>query len=286
MHSDTHKNFDFRPIRLVVSDLDGTLLNQYNEISQENFDAVMALKEAGILFTFATGRLDCQAKIYIEQLALESPVISCNGALIRSGLEHEIMHLELIDPALAAKMILFADNNGLDYMVYDTDEVFYPPQSERIIAYRNYNAIAERFNSKPCLVTEFDLKRDLEKISERVCKIYLHSEDSNLITASAEYAVKELDLLAVSSMPKNLDIAPPNQTKGNAIHWLAKHYGLQKEEICVFGDNDNDASMMYEAGISFAMQNGSEMAKLAADFMAPSNTVSGVARAIRQFILP
>ncbi len=274
------------PIRLVVSDLDGTLLNQYNEISPENYDAIMALKEKGILFTFATGRLDCQAKIYIEQLALDTPVISCNGALIRTGLAHEILHLERMSRAMAIKMMHFADEFELDYMVYDTDEVFYPATSERVAAYLNYNALASRLNSKSVTITPIILQRDMDSIAGRVCKIYLHSEESEKIVACREFVARETDLIAVSSMDNNLDIAPPRQTKGNAVLWLAKYYGLQREEICVFGDNDNDASMIFEAGLSFAMRNGTEMAKAAADYIAPSNNESGVGRAIRQFILP
>lgn len=126
----------------------------------------------------------------------------------------------------------------------------------------------------------------MDSIAGRVCKIYLHSEESEKIVACREFVARETDLIAVSSMDNNLDIAPPRQTKGNAVLWLAKYYGLQREEICVFGDNDNDASMIFEAGLSFAMRNGTEMAKAAADYIAPSNNESGVGRAIRQFILP
>lgn len=274
------------PIRLVVSDLDGTLLNQYNEISSENLAAIKALEEKGIIFTFATGRLDGQAKIYVEQLALDTPIISCNGALIRSGLSHKILHLEYMSHEMAFKMVKFASEYGLDYMIYDTDEVFYPASSERVVAYTNYNAIAKRLNSSPVKITPIQLERDLDAIAGRVCKIYVHSDDADKIVACRAFVAAETNLIAVSSMDNNLDIAPPRQTKGNAVLWLAKHYGLQREEICVFGDNDNDASMIFEAGLSFAMRNGTAMAKAAADFIAPSNNDSGVGRAIRQFILP
>lgn len=274
-----------RPIRLVVSDLDGTLLNQYNEISLDNYEAIMDLKAAGMIFTLATGRLDNQARLYFEQLELDTPIISCNGALIRTGLSGQILHLERMEPEMAMAMIRFADKNKIEYLVYDTDEVFYPIGSERISVYRNYNLLAERHGSKTCLITEIEMERDLASIAHRVCKIYLHSEDPKQISACRDFVKSRTNLLAVSSVENNLDIAPPKQTKGNAVNWVARYYGLQREEICVFGDNDNDASMLYEAGLSFAMQNGSEMAKKAADFVAPSNTASGVGRAIRQFLL-
>ncbi len=274
-----------RPIRLVVSDLDGTLLNQYNEISRDNYEAIMELKARGILFTIATGRLDNQARLYFEQLELDTPIISCNGALIRTGLSREILHLERMAPEMVMAMIHFVHENKIEYLLYDTDEVFYPVGSERISVYRNYNLMAERHSSQPCLITEIEMKRDLERVADRVCKIYLHSENPVLINACREFVKNHTNLLAVSSVENNLDIAPPRQTKGNAVNCLARHYGLQREEVCVFGDNDNDASMLYEAGLAFAMQNGSEMAKTAADFIAPSNTVSGVGRAIRQFLL-
>lgn len=279
---DTYKS----PIRLVVTDLDGTLLNQYNEIGADNIAAIHALQEAGIHFTFATGRLDCQTKIYIEELALDSPIISCNGALIRSGLTHEILHLERMAPEMVLRMVDFAIKLGMDFMVYDTDEVFYPPQSERVVVYEDYNILAAHYDSKPCQITKFDFVHHTAQIAERVCKIYLHSENPEKIVACREFAAAETNLIAVSSMFNNLDIAPPMQTKGNAIKWLAKHYHLSKEQICVFGDNDNDVSMLSEAGLGFAMSNGSVLAKAAAHLLAPPNTVSGVARALRQFVLP
>lgn len=275
-----------KKIKLVVSDLDGTLLDSYNRISPENKAAVFALREQGIRFTVATGRLDCMARIYFEELEIDEPVISCNGALIRTGLSHEIVHLQRMRPEMAEKIIRFSDELGLDYLVYDTDVVYYPPNSYRIQAYRDYNALARRYNSQECVTERFTIEADVAQVAHCACKIYLHSPQVEKIARTREFIARETDLIAVSSMDDNLDVAPPGQTKGGAVAWLADYYGITADEICVFGDNDNDVSMFEHAGLSFAMRDGTPLAHASASHIAESNDCSGVGRAIRQYILP
>ena len=98
--------------------------------------------------------------------------------------------------------------------------------------------------------------------------------------------LKEIpDILITSSIPLNLEINHPEATKGKGILRLAKHLGISREETMAFGDGENDLSMMKEAGIGVAMENGMKELKEKADYVTGSNDEDGVAAAIDRFIL-
>lgn len=271
-------------IKLVVTDLDGTFLRTDNKLSEENYQAVQALRQAGIIFTFATGRLDKMTRVYSEKLQLNEPVISCNGALIRTGLSNEIKHLHYMQSDDVKKIVNKCEEIGLDYLVYDTDEVFYPQHSKRIQAYVDYNELAKEAGSIPCKTTVFS-EDELEGISKHTCKIYLHHEEPSRIAEIRNFIASDTKVMAVSSMDNNLDCAPENESKGQAVKFLMNYYGVHSEEVCVFGDNDNDVSMFKVAGFSFAMQNATKLAKENASELTASCNDNGFAQAVHKHIL-
>ena len=125
--------------KLVVSDLDGTLLNSDKEVSNKNRRAIEALRERGIFFAIATGRSDLLTKRYISELDITTPVIACNGGLIKDMHKDEIIHRQLIPMPVALAVIDYCNAKQWDYLVYTPEIIYYTEKSSRMEFIREYN---------------------------------------------------------------------------------------------------------------------------------------------------
>ncbi len=273
-------------IRLVISDLDGTLLSDLNHVSAENRRAVDDLAEAGILFTIATGRMEPMMMEYVRQLSVNEPIISFNGALVREPASNTVVYHKTMQPEAASAMFAYCFSHKLDFLTYTDRVAYYQPYSERVEAFYDYNRLANRGGSTPVrLLPAETLVDENGQLKQEVLKIFVQSHDPDVLSEIAKIAARYPQLDCVSSMENSLDIMAANVSKGEGLRKLAEHYNLSMSQIAAFGDHDNDVPMLKEAGLSIAMSNGTDLCKSAAEHIAPNNNLDGFARMVRQFIL-
>jgi len=263
-------------IRLVVSDLDGTLIRSDKSLSDGNVAAVRRLVDAGTAFGLISARPPSGMLWIAERLNLPGPFGAFNGGTLfdRDG---TIRSADRIAPDLAHAVLdilidegvirwLFADG---DWITDRTDEIHTP----REIKSAGIDPIVTQALGDRCT---------------RVDKLVAVSDDDALLSrVEARVRAVAGDRATIArSQPYYLDITAPLANKGDGLALLAADAGVSLDAIAALGDADNDLPMFARAGFSVAMGQASDRVRDAADAVSRSNDEDGVADAIDRLLLP
>lgn len=260
-------------IKMVVSDMDGTLLNEKLEISERNLQAIEYLRKKDIRFCIATGRPEQLVKEYIDKLNMKDPMIMYNGSVIgHPFIEKNIYELSLRNDDIK-EIVRFCESLDVIYMLYTKNQIFSKP-NYRVDFFEERN---QNLQEKDRCV--FKDERDIDLIIENnnVNKILIIENDSTKYQMLKEKFEREDKFTVATSQKGFIDINPKGASKGNALKFLADYYGYSLQDVAVLGDQDNDISMLVVAGMSVVMENGSEEAKKSAKAMTKSNKNDGFA---------
>lgn len=268
-------------LRLVAIDLDDTLLNHEKEISPENLNALNEAQKQGVIISLVTGRMYIAATRFAQALGLDVPIVTYQGGLIRTGLTHQTLFEAplSVESTLAVSRVLESHSGMMNVAI---DDIFYA-DSESVIAERYRN-----FHRTPVeVVGPFShwLPQQDPQTMGSIYKIIYQDDALNIPPVMDDLRSLEDSIHVTRSYPHILEIGPKGIHKGFAIHWLAEHFHLDKEQIMVIGDGGNDIDMFQVAGFSVCMGNGQAAAKAAADYIGLSNDQNGVADALYRFVL-
>lgn len=261
--------------------MDGTLLDSQDRISSENIAALKELQGLGIEVMIATGRLDLMVTRYLKQLGLGGYMISCNGGLIRSLDTGEIAHCANMDKSIVRDILIYCLAKNVDFLIYTPDMVYANIQNPKAAKYEKIN-----------LELEHELRLPIQYLTEanvdyidNIIKILLVC-DNNMQVAQHEENFSTLkDLTIVSSADGLLDIMAHNISKGKALQVLAGKLGVDLLQAIAFGDNYNDMDLLQCVGTPIAMGNAVEPLKKIAKYVTKSNNESGIAYAVKQYLL-
>lgn len=270
-------------IRLIVVDLDGTLLGRTPGVIPP--DNVAALREAsrrGVALAFCTGRLPDDASFFALDAGLPAHILSLNGACMLSHPLGSIVRSETLSPQAGLTIRRAMDALPLSYGVIRENELVLsaPSISERELAIvwgthlrRKGGRAVVRVN---CEGADALLRRGASKI------VVISEREPALLLALRERLLRETPGVEISSSwHNNIEIGPAGINKGTALTALAQTLAIPMSEVLAVGDNDNDASMLAAAGIGVAMGNATPAARAAADYLTANNTACGVALAVR-----
>ena len=262
-------------IRLLLADVDGTLVTADKVLTDRSVEAVHELRDAGILFALTSGRPPRGMQMMIEPLALDTPIAAFNGGLIvqpdMSVIEQKVIPEDLV-PAIVAML----DTSGLDVWIYRGANWLVLDLDGPHIARESFTV-----HFDPTLV------KSLDGITEGVAKIVGVSDDHDLVASVASAAHDEFGdhVSAARSQPYYLDVTHPAANKGGVAKFLSARYSIQPEQIATIGDMPNDVLMFAHSGLSIAMgQSGREVHR-AARRVTTSNEEDGFANAVDRFIL-
>lgn len=273
-------------IKLIVSDLDGTLLNRQHRIPKSNRAAVLELKDKGIRFTFATGRVDYMTREFARQLEIDEPIISCNGAMVRNINTNEILTKNLIDPADARQILRYFNSLDFDILAYEKNRICHAKTSVRVEFFHLYNRLAAEGGTEQVVLHPFDKVEETFHEGQEFLKLFIWQPDAEKLQAATDHLHERYpNLYFVRSAVGSLDITAKGTTKGSGVTALAEHYGYSTDEVAVFGDQENDLPMFERSGISFAMGNSSQKILQAADVVLLTNDQSGLGQGIRKYFL-
>lgn len=263
-------------VRMIVTDMDGTLLASTNRIPEANKAALEEAAARGIRVAIATGRMHRSALPHVERIAVAAPIISCNGALVKTA-EGEEIFSSCIAPETVCAVLDCMKERGWYVQIYAGDQLLFVERDSRACAYEKASGIAGEAVGWDGLYAH----------SSRVHKMLtITSHESETAARAAELAeMFEGKATAVRSKEKYIDIMAPGVSKAASIERLAARYGIAMQEVLALGDSDNDSEMLAAAGIGVAMTTGTEAAKEAADFLAENEAADGVARAVRAYVL-
>ena len=266
--------------KLIISDVDGTLLDSNHQISDENKKAVLKYMEEGGLFSLATGRIEKSAVKIQRELSITLPLILYNGAKIIDIEKNNIIfekHLTWEQVIAAVKALKISP---VSVIIYSDGEGYTQSYT------KNIKEHAEMEGIYPVIVEEL-MNIDLSKVNKILFAGNNDEEDDVLFeNFLSEYKklCRELPFI-VRSNKRYLEFLPEGVNKGTAVEVLAKHLEIPIEEVVCFGDNLNDLEMIQKAGLGIAMGNGHKDLKTAADLIAPPNTESGLAAVIKELSL-
>ncbi|MDQ0208506.1 sugar-phosphatase [Alkalicoccobacillus murimartini] len=266
--------------KLVAIDIDGTLLNDKHEVTNEVKSALHAAKKMGVKIVLCTGRPIGGVQQYLEELNLTEDgdfVIAYNGALVQNAHTKEVVsELTLEHQDL---MSVFEISKELDCpMHYFDSSNLYSPNRQ----ISEYTVLESYLTTVPLSYMPVE---EAPKDIVIPKMMFIHQpEKLDQVIANIPEKMKE-EYMLVKSAPFFLEILNPNVSKGNAVKLLAETLNIKQEEIIAIGDNGNDVTMVTYAGCGIAMENAIPELKEVANHITTSNNEHGVAEAINRFIL-
>lgn len=260
-------------IKLIATDLDGTLLDSKKQLPPEIFSLATRLKERGVLFVPASGRQYASLKQLFSPVANDTVFLCENGALVKykeKTLSVTPVEEKLIRPALDAVRstpfvypLLCCENNAY----YENDET---PFADMV----------HRFYPK-CLKVD-DLNAVIGK--EPVCKISVF-DDLGSANNSAKILPQKIPYLKfMLSGFEWCDLSSFKANKGAAIKFIREYFALKKEECVAFGDHMNDFEMLSECGTAYVPENAYPPLKELVKNTVPSNDEGGVLIKIKEIL--
>jgi len=261
-------------IRLVALDIGGTLLDSKGTIPEANRQAITLTKEQGVKVVLATAMSFLLARSYAQMLGLDDPLVCVNGALIKS-LQGQAWWRRDIESGLAREIAAWADVEGHS-LVWLAEDCDYYVRSDRPLAWKRppyarvVDSNAAALISPPlCIMAPNDDVAwiFLERFEDRTrgkLRFERYEDGGRLFTVAAVDA---------------------QASKQSALAHLCSRWGLSAQQVMAMGDGAADVGMLNWAGIGIAMGNAPSVMVRRAEFVAPSNDESGVAWAIRQFVL-
>jgi len=272
-------------IRLIATDLDGTLLSGHETISDENLRAIRKALSNGIVFVAASGRSADSCGRLLRRYEMDGPIIAVNGGHVVSRRNGDTLSLHPMSRALAAECMRIFETHALHACLYTTEWIVYS-SLEALCYYEEFltpegktkrryaegvrhgrDAIADALNGTPL---------------KAFCAFLPGQEAA--FQAARDACAKLPGACLTSSWPDNFEVMPEGVNKAKALAELAARLDILRDEVMAFGDSDNDIEMLQWAGIGVAMENAREEVKRAADYVTKACYDDGVAHAMKLFL--
>jgi len=263
--------------KMVVLDLDDTLLRDDYTISYRNVSTLMKAQELGVKVVLASGR-PTQAMLQFARLLdlakYDSYIISFNGAVVTSMKNHEILFEKCLTREEIHSLHDFSLSNNLDIITYTEKGVVSETESEYIDVEINLTGLPHHKVS--CFKSE---------IKSTAVKCILLEDPEYLKSMETKLKAERTDLSVARSKPFFLEVMPHGVDKAASIEILAKRLGIEQHEIIAVGNAGNDLTMIQYAGLGVWVDNVTPELRHLADDIVASNMNDGVAEVIEKYIL-
>ena len=265
--------------KMIVTDLDDTLLNKEGQISKRNKEALYRAQEKGIVVVPVSGRSHYGMRQVADVLRLKEHngyLISFNGARIFDYAKEEELFSSNVSSADGELLYRLAMEHGAKLQTYRGNQII-------VTGANKYTEYEAGLTGMEVVCTE-DFCTEIQTFPTVK---YVMTEEPERLREIAEKILPEIPKrLNVSfTKPFFLEFFDSETDKGTSVRKLAGYLGIQREEILAFGDSYNDISMIEKAGFGVAMANAVEDAKRAADYVAGTNEEDGLAAVVEEYCL-
>lgn len=277
LHNGGH-NMETR--KLIITDLDGTALENWETLNPKTKEALIAAKEAGHIVVIATGRPARASLHFYEELGLDTPIINFNGAYIHHPKDDSFE--DIVAQIPTEVIITLFDSELKNYIVNAFCEY-----KDHLYVLNQGDTVRDWFHIETCTSVKFGpFKETLDE-----------HPNGFLLEAKPGYEQKVMEFLRTNYSDlvtcrnwdgdnKNIIEVFKNDTnKATAIEKLATYFNIEQKDIIAFGDGDNDIEMLTYAGVGVAMENAIDKLKEVANHVTKTNKESGVAHYIHEYIL-
>lgn len=271
------------PVKLIAFDMDGTLLNDdHVTIPEKNLAALHAARNRGIKIVAATGRTWCLIDIAVKPLGGVDYAVTSNGAAVLEPGSGRWLYTKPIPNDKSIELIALLKRWSLPFEIYCDGQNFMENSCKVLmpetILSNLFTQYYDQFTTYVDSLEEALAGRPMEKVDI----FYVPPEHREEISREIQAILPTQLAHAVDT---NMEVTAIDVTKGSALQRLCAELGISVDEVMAFGDGNNDVEMLQWAGLSFAMENGSEDAKAAAKHIAPPNYLGGLGEMVQKYVL-
>ncbi|MDQ0205993.1 Cof-type HAD-IIB family hydrolase [Alkalicoccobacillus murimartini] len=278
-------------IKLIATDMDGTLLNDEKKVSKENVTAIKLAQQKGIEVVVATGRSKKEALEPLQEAGLSCPIISINGAQTWDN-QSKLQTTNALDLSVAKWAIQILREHSIYFELYLQSGTYSDNKKQAL------DVIVDLFETTGALSTQQEIKKmanyriangsitfvdqyeSLLNEKDPALKLLAFSTNLILLDQIEETLAEHSELSVTASARGNLEINAISAQKGIAVQAFAQQAGISMDSVMALGDNLNDVSMMKVAGYPVAMDNAAYELKQLCKYKTLSHDQHGVAEAI------
>lgn len=266
-----------KEIKMLVSDLDGTLLNEEKQVSEKTKEVIRATREKGIRFGIASGRPLEPILELVKEWGISSMVdfvIGMNGGVTYDMATKEKEEFYLLDGNIMKEIMDHYNDLDVRFMIFDGIT-------------RYVNKSNEETKQKALLFREIEIETDLYALCEKAHNKIIINCEADYMPVVEEHSKSYVNEQCVcfKTAATLFEYVDPRVNKSFGIQKLCDRYGIGMENVIAFGDTSNDNEMLRDAGIGVCMKNGTEDTKAMADYITLSNEEDGIAVYLQQEVL-
>ena len=267
--------------KLLVMDVDGTLVDKEGNISTDDKEAIARARQLGIQISLSTGRAAQACLGILDQLSLDGYHVFFDGALVIEPRQGREIYVQPIDSAVAKEAIEFARQNDIYLEFFSATHYFTEYESRFSEIRRSFFGIEptvvdftdlwqqERFTKAQLMVSS-------PKEAAKAQKFYAHFDGRLRFSLSRTPAYPDIDFV---------NVIDPRVSKGKALEALTSHLGIALDEVMAVGDGNNDIPLLTTAGLAVAMGDAPDEVKAVADYVTLDIDHNGLETAIEKFLL-
>lgn len=262
-------------IRLLLADVDGTLITKDKVLTDRAIAAVAKLKTDGVLFALTSGRPPRGMAMFVEPLDITTPIAAFEGGLLVNP-DMSIVERRTVPTGLVTPIFDLLGSFSLDVWLYQGSDWLIPDANGPHV---DQEAATVKFAPT--------VRGDLRTVTDGIVKMVGVSNDYARVERAAAAAQDEFcdHVSAARSQPYYLDITYPDANKGMVARYLSTRYSIPPENIATIGDMPNDILMFAHSKLSIAMGNADMQVQRSARRITASNDDEGFAKAVERFIL-
>lgn len=287
--------------KLIVVDLDGTLLNKNGIVTLKTKETLKKIINKGTDIILASGRPIGSIKNIAKEIESNNYFIAGNGAVIYDIKKDEIIYENILKKSKALDIIKICEENSIYYNIYTEKEIIAKSLNYNTLYYHKENLNKEEENKTHINIVQ-DIYDYILKRKEKILKIMICDGNQTIFNSIMRKLkeVQDIEVLEISHMSRKIikqgteevpieyfytEISAKNVDKWNALKVLAEKIGISKEEIIAIGDNINDKKMIQNSGFGVVMAGSTPEITSIADYVTSSNSEDGVAQALENIIL-
>ena len=260
-------------IKLVATDIDGTLLIPEGNFTEGVKACVSELSQRGIKVVLVTGRMHAAASLIAKDLNLNTPVVSYQGGLIKD--KDTTLYEKCLTEEQAKRIIEWAESEKIHLNLYNDDILYSENECYEVKRYCNN------------LHTHYTLKNFCYVNKNKVNKLLAIDYDNpeRINRYEKELPERFPELYIVKSTPYFLEFSNKEASKYCAVEYLQNLWGIKREETLTIGDQNNDIALLKAGGVKIAMGNATEELKSIADYITASVFEDGFVQAMKKYCL-
>ncbi|MBF4694850.1 Cof-type HAD-IIB family hydrolase [Fusibacter ferrireducens] len=271
--------------KMVCLDLDGTLLNSKNKISEQTLSTLREVEKRGIKIVVVTGRAGFDAKRHAEMISKDAYFIGSNGAVSGSVSDDKLIHENPFSGTVLTEILTWANEMNINPVLYSNKKIF-------VTGFREY--LMHLYYAKKM---KLDTNRYLSFKSKKKWKMSMWNQSDMKIHKIVFFAIRSKKMNYFESIlrkHKKIEMALTGKgcfeltdkgiNKSYGIKILSEYFGIDKTEIIAFGDSENDLEMIKYVGCGVAMQNATSQVKAISDRITASNDDEGVSIMLKEML--